>query len=68
MFGFFDAFMKQFRDQADEYARTQSGVARRFWGQWVDPLQALQPVKVATDRRYHGSNARHEAGRRARHF
>lgn len=68
MFGFFDAFMKQINEQATEYATTQSGIARRLWGQWVDPFQALQPAKVVTDRRSRGPNAHRETGRHGRHF
>lgn len=50
MFGLFDLFVKRVNDQAAEYAATQSQIARRSWNEWVDPFNALQPVKITVNR------------------
>ncbi len=51
MFGLLDLFSKRVTDQFTEYAATQSAIARRLWGNWLDPFQACQPVKIRNDRR-----------------
>jgi hypothetical protein len=51
MFGLLDLFSKRVTDQLTEYAAVQSDIARRLWGNWLDPFQACQPVKIRNDRR-----------------
>jgi hypothetical protein len=46
MFGLFNLFMERISEQTAEYAAAQSDVARRTWGEWVDPFQAAQPARI----------------------
>ena len=50
MFGLLDLLTKRVNDQIAEYAAVQSDVARRLWGDWLDPFHACQPVKIRADR------------------
>ncbi|QEL24871.1 hypothetical protein FQV39_21480 [Bosea sp. F3-2] len=68
MFGFFDVFIRRVNDQATEYATAQSDIARRVWGEWVDPLHVLQPAKATVDRRAHGRTPRREASYHRQRF
>ncbi len=47
MFGLFNLFMERISDQTAEYAAAQSDVARRAFGEWVDPFQTAQPARIA---------------------
>lgn len=64
MFGLLDLFTKRVTDQIVEYAAAQSDIARRLWGNWIDPFHACQPVKIDTDRHAHGGRALRETSRR----
>lgn len=48
MFGLFNLFMERISEQTAEYAAAQSDVARRTWGEWVDPFQTAQLAKIVT--------------------
>lgn len=50
MFGFLDLVTRRVNDQMIEYAAAQSDIARRLWGNWLDPFHACQPVKIDDDR------------------
>lgn len=50
MFGLLELFTKRLNDQIVEYAAVQSDIARRLWGNWLDPFHACQPVKIRADR------------------
>jgi hypothetical protein len=50
MFGLLELMTKRVNDQIAEYAAVQSEIARRLWGNWLDPFHACQPVKVRADR------------------
>lgn len=64
MFGLLDLVTKRVNDQIIEYAAAQSEIARRLWGNWLDPFQACQPVKIDNDRTAHRGRMLHEAPRR----
>jgi len=46
MFGLFKLFMERISEQSAEYAAAQSDVARRTFGEWVNPFQTAQPAKI----------------------
>lgn len=50
MFGLLELMTKRVNDQIAEYAAVQSKIARRLWGDWLDPFHACQPVKINVDR------------------
>lgn len=58
MFGWLDLFAKRVNDQIAEYAAAQSDVARRAWGDMLDPFHVLQPARVVVDRRTQGRASR----------
>lgn len=64
MFGFLDLVTKRVNDQMTEYAAVQADIARRLWGNWLDPFQACQPVKIETDRPARSGGRLREASRR----
>jgi len=57
MFGLFNLFMERISEQTAEYATAQSNVARRTFGEWVDPFQAAQLAKIV-DRPSRGRTSR----------
>jgi len=59
MFGLLELMTKRVNDQITEYAAVQSEIARRLWGNWLDPFHACQPVKVRADRRSRSETANH---------
>lgn len=50
MFGLLELMTKRVNDQIAEYAAVQSDIARRLWGNWLDPFHACQPVKIRGDK------------------
>ncbi len=64
MFGLLDLLSKRVNDQIVEYAAVQSDVARRLWGDWLDPFHACQPVKLRADRHKQPDIASRTARRR----
>ncbi|BCB17658.1 hypothetical protein [Bosea sp. ANAM02] len=50
MLGLLDLVTKRVNDQMIEYAAAQSDIARRLWGNWLDPFHACQPAKIRGDR------------------
>lgn len=64
MFGLLDLMTKRVNDQIVEYAAAQSDIARRLWGNWLDPFHACQPVKIETDRPAHDGRTLREVSRR----
>uniref|UniRef100_A0A9E7ZTE5 Uncharacterized protein n=1 Tax=Bosea sp. NBC_00436 TaxID=2969620 RepID=A0A9E7ZTE5_9HYPH len=57
MFGLLDLFTKRVNDQIAEYAAVQSDVARRLWGDWLDPFHAHQPARIPISRQNPGETA-----------
>ncbi|SDH52038.1 hypothetical protein SAMN05421844_10955 [Bosea robiniae] len=49
MFGLLNLMTKRVNDQIVEYATAQSEIARRIWGNWLDPFHACKPVKIRAD-------------------
>lgn len=65
MFGFLDLVTKRVNDQMIEYAAVQSEIARRLWGNWLDPFHTCKPVKINVDRHVlGGTTARNTKPRR----
>ncbi|WP_306223611.1 hypothetical protein [Bosea beijingensis] len=64
MFGLLDLMTKRVTDQIVEYAAAQSDIARRLWGNWIDPFQACKPVRIGTERHPHGGIPREISHRR----
>ncbi len=64
MFGLLDLFTKRLNDQIVAYTTAQSDIARRLWGNWLDPFHACQPVRIDTDRPAHSGRIPSETSRR----
>ncbi len=67
MFGFLDLVTKRVNDQMIEYAAVQSDIARRLWGNWLNPFHACQPVKIRADRRNPGLASERSPAQQRRH-
>ena len=63
MFGLLDLVTKRVNDQIVAYTAVQSEIARRLWGNWLDPFHACKPVKIETDRRPRSGAVSREASR-----
>jgi hypothetical protein len=64
MFGLLDLMTKRVNDQIVAYAAAQSDIARRLWGNWIDPFQACKPVRIDTERHAQGGILREISRRR----
>lgn len=64
MFGLLDLMTKRVNDQILEYAAAQSDIARRLWGNWIDPFHACKPVRIDTESHPQGGMPREIARRR----
>lgn len=63
MFGLLELMTTRVNDQIAEYAAAQSDIARRLWGNWLDPFKACQLVRIDSDRLTHGRRTIREASR-----